>query len=259
MDPVPTPLPERRRRRTPLVLALVIALVAAPAIVLAVHDFSDVPDSSPFHDAISQLAGSGVTLGCGSGKFCPKAVVTREQMAAFMTRGLGYAAAGTGAIPMSETPTTYVATVEIPAGTSPGGTVYVAVSGDVSVLDIDAFCPCAAVIGLENVDTGEIAPESLFVVTSETVDGGAANTGSVHWVFEVPSGVTGTFGLYADMFTNTPTIGTTGVSPGPTVYGNIVAEYAPFGSTLTDGAVEKLELPSGWAALRSTQDRKPQE
>ena len=209
MEPVAPSHPGRPRRRIPLVLAVVILLVAAPALVLAAHDFSDVPDSNPFHASISKVADAGITLGCGGGKFCPKAYVTREQMAEFMTRGLGYSAAGTGAIPMSETATTYIATVEIPAGTSTGGTVYVAVSGDVSVLDLEAFCPCATVIGLANVDTGEIAPESLFIVTSETVDGGAANTGTVNWVFEVPSGVTGTFGLYADMFTNTPTIGTT--------------------------------------------------
>ncbi|MGQ0607560.1 MAG: hypothetical protein ACT4OQ_03740, partial [Chloroflexota bacterium] len=39
------------------------------------------------------LVDAGVTAGCGSGRYCPKANVTREQMAAFMNR-LGALAPG---------------------------------------------------------------------------------------------------------------------------------------------------------------------
>jgi hypothetical protein len=62
------------------------ALVATPIAVYASHQFSDVPNTNPFHDDISWLADAEVTLGCGPNAYCPKDLVTREQMAAFMRR-----------------------------------------------------------------------------------------------------------------------------------------------------------------------------
>jgi hypothetical protein len=38
--------------------------------------------------AINRLAASGITTGCGTGRFCPSGVVTRGQMAAFLRRAL---------------------------------------------------------------------------------------------------------------------------------------------------------------------------
>nr|AUN37118.1 putative sugar-non-specific nuclease NucA [uncultured bacterium] len=52
-------------------------------------DFLDVPPSNPFYNEIGKLAARGVTLGCGGGNFCPDAVVTRDQMAAFIMRARG--------------------------------------------------------------------------------------------------------------------------------------------------------------------------
>jgi hypothetical protein len=51
--------------------------------------FSDVPPSHVFFQYIEALAGSGVTGGCGSGKYCPDAPLTRGQMATFLARALG--------------------------------------------------------------------------------------------------------------------------------------------------------------------------
>jgi S-layer homology domain len=76
----------RRLVRLLTALAVTVAVLAFPIWALASHQFSDVPDSNPFHGDISALADSGVTAGCGGGKFCPKDLVTREQMAAFMNR-----------------------------------------------------------------------------------------------------------------------------------------------------------------------------
>ena len=42
--------------------------------------------SSPFYADILWAAQQGITLGCGSGNFCPTSAVTREQMASFMVR-----------------------------------------------------------------------------------------------------------------------------------------------------------------------------
>jgi streptogramin lyase len=48
--------------------------------------FSDVPASNPFAPWIEQLAGFGITGGCGDGKYCPNDPVTRAQMAVFLLK-----------------------------------------------------------------------------------------------------------------------------------------------------------------------------
>ncbi len=51
--------------------------------------FSD-DDGSPHEANIDLLAGAGVTLGCGTGLFCPGDPVTRGQMASFIARAFHY-------------------------------------------------------------------------------------------------------------------------------------------------------------------------
>jgi hypothetical protein len=55
----------------------------------AVATFSDVPTNHPFFRFIEAMAASGVTVGCGGGKYCPDDPVTRGQMAVFFGRALG--------------------------------------------------------------------------------------------------------------------------------------------------------------------------
>ncbi len=80
--------PMRRSRRALVLLGpmLAISIVAFPLVVIASHQFSDVPTTSGFHADIDAIAAAGVTAGCGPGKYCPKDFVTREQMAAFLNR-----------------------------------------------------------------------------------------------------------------------------------------------------------------------------
>ncbi len=63
-----------------------IAALVSTGIVRASHLFSDVPTTAGYHDAVSWLATRAITLGCGSGVYCPDANVTRAQMALFMNR-----------------------------------------------------------------------------------------------------------------------------------------------------------------------------
>jgi hypothetical protein len=51
--------------------------------------FDDLSMSDPFTKWIEELANEGVTSGCGNGDFCPHAVNTRGQMAAFVVRTFG--------------------------------------------------------------------------------------------------------------------------------------------------------------------------
>ena len=52
-------------------------------------------DGSVYEGAIEALASAGITAGCAPGRFCPDDPVTRGQMAAFLSRVLGYGS-GTG-------------------------------------------------------------------------------------------------------------------------------------------------------------------
>ena len=51
--------------------------------------FSDVPPDHPFFQYVEALAASGITGGCGGGKYCPDAPLTRGQMAVFLAKALG--------------------------------------------------------------------------------------------------------------------------------------------------------------------------
>ena len=56
--------------------------------------FSDIPTDYWAAAWIKQLAAEGITAGCGGGKYCPEAAVTRAEMAVFLLRskhGPGYA------------------------------------------------------------------------------------------------------------------------------------------------------------------------
>ncbi|MGQ0608748.1 MAG: FAD-dependent oxidoreductase [Chloroflexota bacterium] len=52
------------------------------------HDYFTDDDTSIFNGDINRLAASGITAGCGGTRFCPKNLVSREQMAAFMWRAI---------------------------------------------------------------------------------------------------------------------------------------------------------------------------
>ncbi|HWP41589.1 MAG TPA: choice-of-anchor Q domain-containing protein, partial [Blastocatellia bacterium] len=55
----------------------------------AAQRFADVPPSNLFYAFIEQMAVRQITNGCGGGNYCPGAPVLRDQMAAFIIRGLG--------------------------------------------------------------------------------------------------------------------------------------------------------------------------
>ena len=76
-------------------------------------DFADVPSSYLFHDAIVSVALSGITTGCGGGKYCPSDPVTRDAMAVFILRGEHGGAYvppdATGGVFSDVTPSTFLA------------------------------------------------------------------------------------------------------------------------------------------------------
>lgn len=85
----------------PVALVLVAGL-CLPVRTAEAQTFSDVPASYWAYTFIESLAASGITSGCGAGKYCPTNPVTRAEMAVFLERGMRGAAyrppAATGTI-----------------------------------------------------------------------------------------------------------------------------------------------------------------
>jgi cell division septation protein DedD len=87
-------------------------LVRALRLPATTVDYFRDDDRSAHESDINRLAASGITSGCGPGRFCPGSAVTREQMAAFLRRALddraglgGSAGAGDSSAAASPTPT----------------------------------------------------------------------------------------------------------------------------------------------------------
>jgi hypothetical protein len=77
------------RRSFTLVVIVVVTGLALSSTAFGFHDFSDVPDSNPFHDDISWMADAGITTGFPDDTFHPAEPVSRQAMAAFMRRLAG--------------------------------------------------------------------------------------------------------------------------------------------------------------------------
>lgn len=58
------------------------------AYVFSLSSFDDVPPGFWAITFIEELAASGITSGCGNGRYCPDDPVTRAQMAVFLERGM---------------------------------------------------------------------------------------------------------------------------------------------------------------------------
>jgi len=83
-------------KRTTAVLGAVMAMILGTGVVLAAHQFPDVPDGHIFHTDIAWLADNGITTGYSNGNFGPDDFTTRGQMAAFFHRFHDTFPAGTG-------------------------------------------------------------------------------------------------------------------------------------------------------------------
>jgi len=227
-------------RRKVIVALFVGALVVAVPVALASHDFTDVPDSSPFHGDISAVKGAGIT----SGKtcvppgtpptYCPTEVVNRQSMAAFIHRGFGRAGAGAGGVTLTELdPLADIAVVTVAVGGVAGGTQMVVLNGSIygEIQPADAGCPCETAYQVSQ-DGGGATFGGYFTNTPNFASGFNTEGGAVSTVVAVPSGTTQTFRLQAVV---------DGGSGSVRLEGRLTAITAPFGST----GGSTLALPSG--------------
>jgi hypothetical protein len=208
----------RRHRRKLIALGVAAVILAVPIAVSANHDFSDVPTSSTYHTTISRLVGAGITGGCGGGKYCPNAAVTRGQMAAFLNRGRGRGGQDSGvteddhwaSLLPSGAGEPAVLFLQIGGGT--GGTAHVQVQGNLAAWTDEAgVCPCEVIMALLS-EVGEISTIAFTVIGTEASPNQGYYEGSVSvsHLFTVPTGVEVGFAILAQITPTTdPTVGNT--------------------------------------------------
>jgi hypothetical protein len=172
--------------------------------------FTDVPDSNPFHDDISAIAGAGITSGktCDPPgtppTYCPNEPIVRQAMAAYVHRGFGRIGYDTGtatSIPHSNTEWASLASVPITVGGVPGGTSQVLWIEGVVTFSVTAAdsCPCYGTVVLDNDDdpsTSLFANNGRIRLVAPGQSGNAGYaTALVEGTWVVPSGSTTTWTL----------------------------------------------------------------
>lgn len=227
------------RRRRPgwrVALTLTAALIAIPAVVLASHQFTDVPTTHSFHTQIGAIKDAGITGGCTATTYCPASNVTRGQMAAFMHRGFGRAANSSSGYTYPEIDeldgltTVESVTISVPGVT--GGTQFVSVSGHVTAWDFaNAECPCEADVWLYDVTNGDYSLPTFAYIGPDA--GGSGGAIPISAVFPAIPG-SHTYELQIQMFGNA----TDAVYVDFT---SLTATTFPFGSTGGNTALSATE------------------
>jgi hypothetical protein len=230
--------------RTVVGVAALTALLTSGAAFAASGSFSDVADDHPFADEIAAIAEAGIMSGAADGTFSPDDDVTRGSMAAFLSRGLGRAAADSGtASDTGDRVEQPVAEVQIRAGadgSQAGG--YVVVTGNVNGSFLAADCPCHVRSELLDVtdNTERAANIQSMGNTPTLVTAGFVSVTST-WVFPIAGGQTKIFRLNGSSYVE-------GASTGQ-LSGQITAVYVPF-----DGLGNSPEAPDTDSSTPSAAD-----
>jgi hypothetical protein len=136
-----------RLRRHRLLAGVLIAALAVPSAVWASHQFTDVSTGHLFHNDIARAKDAGLTAGCSATTFCPETAVSRGQMTAFLSRGLGRVTGSylSGNV-VGSTPVV-VGALTVRAGNPTGANQFVMLMASVHV-KTQGVCPCEMFVGL---------------------------------------------------------------------------------------------------------------
>jgi hypothetical protein len=173
-----------RRRRRRVLGGLVVLALAIPGVALANHTFGDVPTSSTFHANVTNIYRAGITTGCDPGLYCPADPVRRDQMAAFLNRGLGRASHGDAS--GVQFVDGYVTAAQVDLTTPGAGFVLVTAQG--MAYPASAGCPCKIRMAL----LGPLGSGGSYYLETPVLTGSVGHVGNT-WVFEVDSKGTHTF------------------------------------------------------------------
>ena len=222
---------ERRwRRRLIGVLAVGIIVAIAPAIVLASHQFTDVPTSYIFHGDIDHVYDARVTNGCTATTYCPDDPVSRGQMAAFLNRVGGRVTYDTNGYQFNLATEKELAAVTIRAGNVPGGVAFVKLDasyfGYTNSGDETLCVPCTAIFSVRWTEGGVSSLPSYVTATNTSATIQEIESGSITWVVQVPTGVDQTFRLTG--------LRGSGGAGFLNALGSLAATYYPFGGLGAD-------------------------
>lgn len=219
-----------RTRRVLAAISLVVTLGVLPMVAVASDTFGDVATGSQFHAAINNVYDARITRGCDDSPllFCPGDTVNRQQMAGFLNRGLGRATGSSSSINLSaDSGGSEVVSVSLTPGGLTGGTAFVVVTGSVTAFTFNGTtCPCEVGMRVQNVTASdEPTLWQFFDVSNTATPTGYRNaSGSMSWVFEVPSGTTQEFAVMVN-------VDMAGAPGDLDLQGHITALYVPFGGT----------------------------
>ena len=246
-----------RSRSLTLVVGVAGGMVLASGVgALAAHQFGDVPTGHAFHDEIGAVAGAGITTGYEDGNFRPGADVSRQAVAAFLTRANGRV----GFVPEVETvigndvdgfgtvqEAALIGTVTIDAGATGDGNGFVLLNGTVTAYtDNTDACPCEVTTILDDADGQEFLNFSYFDLAGQATETGYSNgSDSLQWVVPVGADSTRTFDLYV--------VVDDGDVAAIEVMGELTGVYVPFGP---DGGND-LWTQSDGASSQSHESRSP--
>lgn len=219
--------------RRNLLFGLLLGMILLSVPASASDTFGDVVSGNVHHDAVREMAASGITLGCATGEYCPAQSVRRDQMASFLARGLSRSG-------FNEGPTDLVAVEDglagVPASTTvrtsggDGGRSTVMLQGTVTVFSddaqIDEACPCEVEAFIYREGGGQ-GPSSWAQLPGEPTSSGRVNVAlPVSWGLDLPSERDATFQVA--VFVN-------GAEPQDTsAEGSLSALTAPFGDAPRD-------------------------
>jgi hypothetical protein len=199
------------RRLRGVIIGLVIATL--PMAVVATDVFTDVPTEHQFHDVINNIAGAGITAGdpSGSNTYQPQKEVNRQQMAAFLNRGLGrvaYSGNGTSTALATDSD---LGSVTITTGGVSAGTNFVKADASFT-LTCGEVGGCSIVVSISDGTTNSSRAAAF------TLADGESESASLTWVVAAETATDVTLTLSAD-------------SGGAvaTGAGELSAEYVPFG------------------------------
>ncbi len=223
----------RRRsgRRALIALAgLGAALIVAVPIAWASHQFTDVPDSNPFHGDIAAVKDAGITSGktCAPPgtppTYCPAEGITREAMAAFVHRGFGRAGKGVAAQAVIGASPVDLAVLTMNVGGVAGNTQFVKLDAVVTTFITSLTnCPCTTAYRIDQDGVGPITGAHYNTNSALAGNGLGFETGAATTVVAVPTASTQTFRLQAFASGSAPN--------SATGYAQLTAVTTPFGST----------------------------
>jgi hypothetical protein len=158
-----------------------LAFLLGATLVLASHQYGDVPTTNSFHDDIDWLTTNGITNGCSADPalYCPTSPVTRGQMAAFLHRydtELGQTEYGVASIEVTKGDGLPIpqAAYSIPLGSPIADT-----TGGVFRFTCDADeAPCTIAVKAAALSDTDIGGTVLFL-PRVLVDRGGAPSGSI--------------------------------------------------------------------------------